>query len=459
MKFCPECGATLVTQKFCQECGANISKYTGGVANTDNLDSFDFSTLQSQAENQLVEQSGLEIENGVLTKYTGKKRSVIIPRFVEEIFNKAFENNNIVASVVIENGVSVIGESAFANCPYLKSIKLPSSIKSIYNYAFYNTRLEELRLDKYNDTILNNIVKKCVSGVIVEYINRGADISSFIRQENGETVIDIKALENKAIDVKNQEIKKAEELRRQELERLAEERRKAEEKKKIEEARLAEEARRRAEEELRKRIQAEEERKRQQREEAKKAVINSWQIGGKPSFGKYHYSDVYWQVLARTGNRALIISLNAVEKKFFHNTQYENYVWESCDLRKWLNNEFLSQFSNEEKGKILPFNGDKVFLLSTDEARRYFKSDNERIISERYGSRRVAWWLRSQGTASYGSYGSGCGVAIVCEDGSVFDMGVCPCNTYDFGRRMTIDNNLGVRPAMWVDVDKIIAEL
>ena len=30
MKFCPECGATLVTQKFCQECGANISKYTGG---------------------------------------------------------------------------------------------------------------------------------------------------------------------------------------------------------------------------------------------------------------------------------------------------------------------------------------------------------------------------------------------------------------------------------------------
>ncbi len=28
MKFCPECGAKLLSQKFCQECGANVSDYT-----------------------------------------------------------------------------------------------------------------------------------------------------------------------------------------------------------------------------------------------------------------------------------------------------------------------------------------------------------------------------------------------------------------------------------------------
>ena len=27
MKFCPECGAKVVSQKFCQECGINLSKY------------------------------------------------------------------------------------------------------------------------------------------------------------------------------------------------------------------------------------------------------------------------------------------------------------------------------------------------------------------------------------------------------------------------------------------------
>ena len=27
LKFCPECGAKLITQKFCQECGSNLSQY------------------------------------------------------------------------------------------------------------------------------------------------------------------------------------------------------------------------------------------------------------------------------------------------------------------------------------------------------------------------------------------------------------------------------------------------
>ena len=27
LKYCPECGAKLFTQKFCQECGENLSKY------------------------------------------------------------------------------------------------------------------------------------------------------------------------------------------------------------------------------------------------------------------------------------------------------------------------------------------------------------------------------------------------------------------------------------------------
>ena len=81
MKFCPECGTLLVSQKFCQECGCNISKYTGGNSepepNNVSLDSFDFSSLQIEAESQLNEQSGFEVVDGVLVKYHGKDENVI----------------------------------------------------------------------------------------------------------------------------------------------------------------------------------------------------------------------------------------------------------------------------------------------------------------------------------------------------------------------------------------------
>ena len=45
MKFCPECGALLVSQKFCSECGCDIRNYTNKETSND-LGSFDFESLQ-----------------------------------------------------------------------------------------------------------------------------------------------------------------------------------------------------------------------------------------------------------------------------------------------------------------------------------------------------------------------------------------------------------------------------
>ena len=50
MKFCPECGVQLVSQKFCHECGANISNYLN---KTNATNTFDFSSLQMEAQKQL----------------------------------------------------------------------------------------------------------------------------------------------------------------------------------------------------------------------------------------------------------------------------------------------------------------------------------------------------------------------------------------------------------------------
>ena len=55
MKFCPECGAKLVSQKFCAECGEDLRKYTGqGGEGAGGLDSFDFSALEREAKKSVA---------------------------------------------------------------------------------------------------------------------------------------------------------------------------------------------------------------------------------------------------------------------------------------------------------------------------------------------------------------------------------------------------------------------
>ncbi len=140
MNFCPECGAKLVSQKFCAECGENISKYLDNASrnaeSAGGIGSFDFSALEHEAKKQLEEQIGLQIEGSVLVKYTGKSRDVVIPNGTTEIFDGAFENNEIIASVEIPEGVKVIGKNAFRNCRYLKKVNIPSTVEEIYENAF-----------------------------------------------------------------------------------------------------------------------------------------------------------------------------------------------------------------------------------------------------------------------------------------------------------------------------------
>ena len=49
------------------------------------------------------------IENGVLVKYTGTDENVIIPNGVKKIADCAFIYNKTVKTVVIPDGVEVIG--------------------------------------------------------------------------------------------------------------------------------------------------------------------------------------------------------------------------------------------------------------------------------------------------------------------------------------------------------------
>jgi len=170
---------------------------------------------------------------------------------------------------------------------------------------------------------------------------------------------------------------------------------------------------------------------------------------------------IEWLVLARKNNRLLVISRYALDCKRY-NESGTNVTWETCTLRKWLNNDFLkAAFSSAEQAVIPtvtvtahknpdystnPGNAtqDKVFLLSISEVKQYFTSDSARkcqptVYAKKQGAYTNSdgfcwWWLRSpgyhQGRAAYVYYYGG-----VNEIGDTVD--------YD---------DYAVRPALWIDL-------
>jgi len=179
-------------------------------------------------------------------------------------------------------------------------------------------------------------------------------------------------------------------------------------------------------------------------------------------FGKYT-----WEVLATADDRALIITETVIERRAF-DSESGMTGWAQSDLREYLNGDFLNEFTEDQQALIrerivtTPGNPwfdisdgretrDKVFLLSIEEAVRYFGDSGQlknrpkdaRSIDDQYNSGRIAqlsdgtnswWWLRSRGD----NLGS---IAFVDNKGVIYVIGI-------FG----IVPIGGVRPALWLNL-------
>ena len=133
---------------------------------------------------------------------------------------------------------------------------------------------------------------------------------------------------------------------------------------------------------------------------------------------------IEWLVLDKEGDKLLVISKYALDCQPY-NTDYTDVTWESCTLRTWLNDDFLNEaFSADEQSYIVqttvtadenpkydtdPGNDtkDRIFLLSIDEAEKYFSWGSRRrceptdyaVSNGAYesDSGNCWWWLRSPG--------------------------------------------------------------
>ena len=208
----------------------------------------------------------------------------------------------------------------------------------------------------------------------------------------------------------------------------------------------------------------------------KKSVgtVKSVSIGELVLFGGYD-----WRVLDVQDGKALLLSEKVIEEHPY-NVDYESITWEFCSLRKYLNIEFYNELCDAKKDIIEICNSnsnnpwfgtnggnktfDKVFILSLDEVVKYFGDSGDLInrkdwlykndkpvlangegvfVHDRYDGARIAfdgnkepvwWWLRSSGDADDKA-------AFVFDDGSIRVSG-----------EFVDDEQVGVRPALWVDL-------
>lgn len=192
------------------------------------------------------------------------------------------------------------------------------------------------------------------------------------------------------------------------------------------------------------------------------------EVGSIVKFGEYEQDndtsngkeDIEWLVLAKENSNVLLISKKALDCKSY-NTIEMDVTWETCSLRTWLNGHFLNDAFTKEEQAIInttdvtadenpdydtdPGNDtkDKVFLLSIEEANKYFGNDSERkciptsyvLANENSLKNGNNWWaLRTPGQSQNH-------VAGVVGDGYFSKSGAWVDNSHTL-----------VRPAIWISL-------
>ncbi len=197
-------------------------------------------------------------------------------------------------------------------------------------------------------------------------------------------------------------------------------------------------------------------------------LLNNLKVGDVFTFGEYEQDNVSadgveaieWVVLSKGADRILAVSKFALDAKPY-NEYSDDVTWETSALREWLNGEFYdTAFDYFEKEQILkvtlenPDNErygtkggertrDKIFLLSVDEANKYYKTDDDRICEASpfaqahgaYAGRSngaTFWWLRTPGDDVTS-------VVSVDNAGSIY-----------LGGDIIDTEGVAVRPAMWL---------
>ena len=179
------------------------------------------------------------------------------------------------------------------------------------------------------------------------------------------------------------------------------------------------------------------------------AQLKAAKKGDTVTLGTYDGKPIEWSVLSKNKdkNKTLLVSKYILTEKPFD--KEHNVTWDKSAIRKWLGGNFYKKsFVDSEKKRIMVTKvnnkknteydqssgkntSDRIFLLSIDEAKKYFPTDEARICKTKSGSAKT-WCLRTQGNTDFR-------ISLVASDGSI--------NTFGDNE----EDDYGIRPAMWVN--------
>ena len=197
--------------------------------------------------------------------------------------------------------------------------------------------------------------------------------------------------------------------------------------------------------------------------EAELAALENAVVGETVTFGAWK-NRTEWLVLTRTGDELLLLSKRATAVSRY-NASGTDTTWEKSDIRAWLNGEYYetafgklektlirqtepdgdgsSSYDDDAGGYGSPGAPDRLFLLDTAEVDRHMKTAGERrclapLDAKKSGEEppenHIGWWLRTRTS-------DGTPACYIDENGET---------QYDYYGE---DPELGVRPAMWVDLN------
>ena len=124
--------------------------------------------------------------------------SVVVPSSingvpVKEVAPSLFENNSVIETIILQEGIEIVGKNAFKNCTSLKEIKVegketnnslgeiffPNSLKTIDENAFDGcTLFKRIHFNNVSE-VKNQAFANCINLKIVEF----SDVESYIRKE------------------------------------------------------------------------------------------------------------------------------------------------------------------------------------------------------------------------------------------------------------------------------------
>lgn len=180
---------------------------------------------------------------------------------------------------------------------------------------------------------------------------------------------------------------------------------------------------------------------------------------------------IEWFVLCVQNEKALLFSKKILEADVFGETS----DWKQSVVRKWLNEDFYKiAFSDAEKKRIIKSiltdvgvsseaTGDRIFLLSVDEAERYINQKGLSVENKAsyYADHTVygylvngfaKWWLRTPGSQTQ---------MVACAswgyNGVSMDYDGMYCKT--MGEHTEDEHHssarIGIRPAMWINLGEV----